>query len=466
MNGTYEELMKRGIGILFLAFILLLTFSLASCTTSDDVSTDNQQIPQDQEKPLSQGSQLFLLEGNNCTEDTVGETSDFTPQQINMKEISGYKNDEARSLAIANVGAGLVLRIYDNPDGNLDDDWIEITTKTNIVAYCVNSFEQSFEDDLIRAVYQPIDGLDGKVSRFEVQSLDETIPLPVSTSQVSKIILPTDTTLPSLEPTSIPSRPTASVVNVIDGDTIDILIDGQVWRVRYIGIDSPESGQPNSDFAMNANLALVEGQTVSLEQDVSITDRFGRLLLYVYLADGTFVNSELVRLGAATAKAYPPDTRYQALFAEKQADAENAGVGIWSISTPLPTDTSTPTSTSMPTEVLPSTQIAVTNVVIQYIFFNGEEPQYEGDEYAEIKNKGSAGVNMLGWRLNAGDQGQNFYFPDIVIQPGKSCRVYTDEIHSEFCGLSYNNSQALWANSGECGYLYDSNGSQVSDYCY
>jgi endonuclease YncB( thermonuclease family) len=129
---------------------------------------------------------------------------------------------------------------------------------------------------------------------------------------------PTDTPSPSSE------RAEATVVEVVDGDTIKVAIAGTTYSLRYIGIDTPEAGDPMGTEATAANRQLVEGQTVYLVKDVSETDRYDRLLRYVYLADGTFVNAELVRLGFAQAKAYPPDTKYQDLFAqmEQEADAD------------------------------------------------------------------------------------------------------------------------------------------------
>ncbi|MBM4448899.1 MAG: lamin tail domain-containing protein, partial [Chloroflexi bacterium] len=75
--------------------------------------------------------------------------------------------------------------------------------------------------------------------------------------------------------------------------------------------------------------------------------------------------------------------------------------------------------------------------------------------------------NLKGWRLNAGDPGQDFIFPDFNLQPGQSCRVYTNENHPESCGFSFGNSkQALWNNDGDCGYLYDAAGALVDKRCY
>jgi len=121
---------------------------------------------------------------------------------------------------------------------------------------------------------------------------------------------------------------TASVIQVIDGDTI--VVEGN-YRVRYIGMDTPEirpTLEPYGLEAWQANRELVEGKEVRLERDVSETDRHGRLLRYVYV-DDVLVNAELVRLGLAEARAYPPDTKYQNHFEELEAAARKAGFGIW-----------------------------------------------------------------------------------------------------------------------------------------
>ena len=121
---------------------------------------------------------------------------------------------------------------------------------------------------------------------------------------------------------------TAAVIQVIDGDTI--VIEGD-YRVRYIGIDTPEIHPTLEAYgleAWQANRELVEGKEVRLERDASETDRYGRVLRYVYV-DDIFVNAELVRLGLAEAIAYPPDTKYQGYFEELEAAARKSGLGIW-----------------------------------------------------------------------------------------------------------------------------------------
>ena len=120
----------------------------------------------------------------------------------------------------------------------------------------------------------------------------------------------------------------AKVIQVIDGDTITV---AGGYRVRYIGIDTPEIYPVKEAYgaeAWRANRLLVEGKEVRLERDVSQTDKYGRLLRYVYV-DDILVNAELVKQGLAEAKAYPPDIKYQDLLEAMESAAKAAGRGMW-----------------------------------------------------------------------------------------------------------------------------------------
>ena len=112
---------------------------------------------------------------------------------------------------------------------------------------------------------------------------------------------------------------------VIDGDTI-VMADGA--RVRYIGMDTPERGEPFFDEATEYNRRLVEGRRVQLVEDESETDRFGRLLRYV-LADDILVNAELVREGLAEAKRYKPDVKFADCFDALMQEARDERRGLW-----------------------------------------------------------------------------------------------------------------------------------------
>jgi micrococcal nuclease len=125
------------------------------------------------------------------------------------------------------------------------------------------------------------------------------------------------------------------VVRVVDGDTIHVMVDGRREKVRYIGVDTPESVKPNTPVecfakaASAANARLVEGRRVRLELDVEPRDRYGRLLAYVYRGE-TFVNAELVRGGYATALTVPPNVDHAGRFSALAREARRAGKGLWS----------------------------------------------------------------------------------------------------------------------------------------
>lgn len=119
---------------------------------------------------------------------------------------------------------------------------------------------------------------------------------------------------------------TGRVVRVIDGDTIDVNINGQIYRIRYVGVNTPEHDEPCFDEATEANRRMVEGQTVRLVRDVSNTDIYDRLLRYVYVGD-TFVNWELVAQGYAEAVLYRPDKRYYEDFLRLESQASLANLG-------------------------------------------------------------------------------------------------------------------------------------------
>jgi len=116
------------------------------------------------------------------------------------------------------------------------------------------------------------------------------------------------------------------VTRVIDGDTIDIDIGSKVHRVRYIGMNTPERDEPCFDEATEANIDLVAGKTVKLVKDVSETDRYGRLLRYVYVGD-VFVNHALVAEGYAEAVLYRPDEKHYELFSQSEAEAAQSALG-------------------------------------------------------------------------------------------------------------------------------------------
>ena len=121
---------------------------------------------------------------------------------------------------------------------------------------------------------------------------------------------------------------------VDDGDTI-VVAGGE--RVRYLGINTPEvahkdePGEPFGDEAKAFNKKLVQGRWINLELAEQQRDPYGRLLAYVFLADGTFVNGELVRQGYAHLLRKQPKLRYWERLLALQRQALKEKKGMWSL---------------------------------------------------------------------------------------------------------------------------------------
>jgi len=124
----------------------------------------------------------------------------------------------------------------------------------------------------------------------------------------------------------------AGVIRVFDGDTL-VLENGT--RVRLDGIDAPEmehEGRPAEFLAHKSRAALTDltrGQKLRLEYDVLRYDHYGRLLAYLFLPDGTFINAEMVRLGLAHVYPHQPNLRYHETLLAAQREAMEAQRGVW-----------------------------------------------------------------------------------------------------------------------------------------
>jgi len=129
----------------------------------------------------------------------------------------------------------------------------------------------------------------------------------------------------------------ARLERVIDGDTIVARIGGRDERVRYIGIDTPETVKPNTPVQcfgpqahdLNARLLGRAGAPLTLRFDRELRDRYGRLLAYVF-HDGQFVNAQLIAAGAARTLTIAPNTARAARLDALQQAARMAGRGLWS----------------------------------------------------------------------------------------------------------------------------------------
>lgn len=148
--------------------------------------------------------------------------------------------------------------------------------------------------------------------------------------------------------TSLPANFTkATVVKHVDGDTVHVKdANGNVFKIRMIGVDTPETVHPSKPVefygkeASNYTKSKLLGKEIYLQKDVSDTDRYGRALRYIWLSPPSDPNNEseikskmfnalLVINGYANSSSYPPDVKYQDYFRKYEASARNSNKGLW-----------------------------------------------------------------------------------------------------------------------------------------
>lgn len=155
----------------------------------------------------------------------------------------------------------------------------------------------------------------------------------------------TDAGPPTPAASEAPDRPADAfamiVESVHDGDTLrahvtqpnDVVTDTGSTRIRLLGIDTPEISPDLECWGSQATAMLEElaptGATIWVSPDIEVRDQYDRHLLYLWTADGTFINAELVAQGAARVEVYAPNDLYEPLLRSLEADAQSAGVGRW-----------------------------------------------------------------------------------------------------------------------------------------
>lgn len=135
------------------------------------------------------------------------------------------------------------------------------------------------------------------------------------------------------------------VTRFVDGDTISIDMNGKVEKVRFIGVDTPETHKPNAPVQCYGPAAsaftknLISDNRVRLEADPLSTnrDRYDRLLRYVYLPNNTLVNQKIIEQGYGFYYPYFPFTK-STIFDAAQASAKSKGKGLWGNCSPKPTE--------------------------------------------------------------------------------------------------------------------------------
>lgn len=259
------------------------------------------------------------------------------------------------------------------------------------------------------------------------------------------------TTTAGVTPVPVPPGwEVAEVLDVTDGDTIDVRLDGVVEALRLIGTNSPETGECFSTEAGSGLAGLILGETVYLERDESDRDQFGRLLRYVWTTDMRHVNEITVEEGWAIAREYPPDTARADELAAAQELAMEAEAGLWA-----------PDACGAPSSA---------DVEIVYIEYDapGNDNDNLNGEWVEIRNHDTTAVDLTGWVLKDESASHRYDFPDgFTLQPGGMVLVFTGCGTDTAAALYWCKSgSAVWNNDGDTGFLLDPNGNVVWSYAY
>lgn len=294
-----------------------------------------------------------------------------------------------------------------------------------------------------------------EIDQSAVSASPTNIPKIIAAITPTKKVIATYTPEPIATVKELPTQEIAYVERVVDGDSIEIMLDGRRFDLRYIGIDAPEIGMPYSNESAELNQQMVEGQIVELERDVSDTDKYGRLLRYVYLLDGTMVNSELVRLGYALALAYPPDTKYQEAINSFEEEAKEKGLGLWA--------PPTPTAAIVDQDLTPKIQV---DPSCSQFNSPGNDNENKNEEYVCLTNFGSSAVDLSGWSIQ--DQyGWTYHFPAFSLNESSKVKIRTG------CGTDSQqdlywckDETAVWNNDGDCVFLLNQEGLLIAEYCY
>lgn len=272
----------------------------------------------------------------------------------------------------------------------------------------------------------------------------------VGAAVVSAACSTNDATEPGTSPPLSPddaSAGSAQVVEVIDGDTLDVeLPDGTVDRVRIIGINAPESGECFAGQATAGLSDLVAGERVELIADRSDRDRYDRLLRYVELA-GEDIGARLVRDGLSVVRVSEPDDARERVLRELESDAREAERGLWSPSAcgPSPSD---------------ATALRITRIRLDA---EGNDAENLNDEWIDVSNTGTSVVDLTGWRVRDESSSHRFTFPDgFALGPGATVRIHSGCGPDSDTDLFWCTSgSAIWNNDGDTAFLEDPSGNIV-----
>ncbi len=252
------------------------------------------------------------------------------------------------------------------------------------------------------------------------------------------------------------------VVDVIDGDTIDVLLpNGSTGRIRLLGVDTPETrpdrnrineydnitdtesltvwGEKAEEFAKS----WLENQTIYIQFDkeAGLYGYYGRLLAYVYMLNGTDFNAELLRRGYARVYVEGDFSKKEEYLKIEKMAMENK-TGLWSC-------------------------MLETGVIIAYVHYNayGDDRYNLNDEYVIISNNGNTSVNLTGYTLSD-EANHTFVFPDFVLESRGLVTIHTGSGNNTDDELYWGSEYPIWNNDHDTAYLRDAEGELLDTYTW
>jgi micrococcal nuclease len=253
-----------------------------------------------------------------------------------------------------------------------------------------------------------------------------------------------------------------TVKNVLDGDTFSV-DSGE--RVRMMGINTPEVDQYFYEEAKEALSLIIDKEEVFLERDISDTDKYGRLLRYVFAGE-LFVNLEMVKRGFANVFTVPPDIKYTDELLEAERYARENNLGLWEISAGyigenIKEDQESKTGSKGGE---PGTELKTISVELLWDAPGNDMENLNG-EYAGIKNESAYDIDIGGWTVK--DSATKIYeFKHYILKSGEEVFLYSGSGTDSGGRFYWKNSQPVWNNDHDTLYLRDSAGLLVEVYNY
>lgn len=233
------------------------------------------------------------------------------------------------------------------------------------------------------------------------------------------------------------------VKEVIDGDTFTL---GNGEKVRLIGINTPERGQPYYEEAKSHLESLLSSRVVKLMTDARVQDDYGRILAYAYSDSDVDINLDMIKKGFAVTETISPNVARSEIFSKAQIEARNNCLGIWE---------------GLCGDEGLCVQISEIHAISSDHTKNGE--------WVELANTCSSDVNLNGYLLKDNSASNAYTFKSRILGSKKSLKLFSgcgEDDNTALYWVCPEQQNYIWNDAGDRAYLYNSNGRLISELGY